>query len=386
MSSHTLSIDDKATAQKFNRRSRQIFWRNIVPQTHPLWQMDDDAILDWTLDFEEKHGLLCDGRFGPSCLIALTALSLGGLGGFIIDGREISVPGTIVARMFTPNVDAASVKPDLCCVLAMTELDLAVRERVNGRKPVRAHFSIDSAEGANGESLIIQWADPMRAVPFCPVPKTAEYPQNRQCVGIEIETVLNLCMLDSDERRWIRRRDLVVSDINGQSVRQSILYDEQIAALRKVMQVLEEYAGILHAFPVRGHAYDTDIVENLDGFCGYVGRFNYMNAMHEPGAGFVARLNDLFGALETPKPEVHETPAVAKDTPAEPPRDDSFVLSKYDAQKEELAKKTSPTASFLPTHEDTPRFNLANAIAAAYSSGKAARAGRIADRVKKFDE
>ena len=38
-----------------------------------------------------------------------------------------------------------------------------------------------------------------------------------------------------------------------------------------------------------------------------------------------------------------------------------------------------------PAYEDGPRFSLSNAIAAAYASGKVARAGRIAERAKKFD-
>ena len=374
----TLGNEDRQCARQFNMRARQLFWRGVVPESNALWRLDDDGIVDWTLDYQEKHGLLADGRFGPACLITMMAESLGGIGGFIIGGREIAVEGVRVARMFSPS-DGAEVKPDLCCILSVPELDYACRERVNGRGRVRAHFSIDSSMGTNGCSTVIQWADPLRAVPFCPSFETVDYPRRRDCVGVEIENVLLLYQLDSDERRWMKRRPVVKAKLGNREINQPVFYPQQMKALEAVLDVLEKHAGIPRTFPNAEGVYTTSIVEdeNLAGYCGCLAKFHYISMNNEPGAGLVPWLEELFGKLE---PVEHKSaveaavPAVAVD------------MSAFEERRKELEGKPQPTSTFSPDYEDGPRFNLANAVAAAYASGKVARAGRIADRARKYDE
>ena len=373
-----LSTEARFQAQQFNMRARQIFWRGILPDNHPLWNMDQDSAVDWICDFQTKNQLLCDGRFGPSSLIVFMANTLGGMGGFIIDGKEITIEGARVARMFTASPET-KVEPDLCCLLSIPEIDYISRDRVNGKARIRAHFSIDSSEGPEHESLIIQWADPLREVPFSPVAETVDYPRKRHCIGIEIENVLLLYQLDSDERRWLRRRPVIKANIGKKLINQPIIYDAQIKALDHILDVLEKHAGIARTFPSQNGEYNTDLLESLDNYKGCLAKFNYFLMNNEPGAGLVPHLETLFGKLDEVSAELQESQA---DTSSAQAPD----LSRFGAQKQELAQKKEPTASFIPTHEDGPRFNLTHAIAAAYASGKAARAGRIAEKVKKFDE
>ena len=86
-----LSTEERLLARQFNLRSRQLFWRGIVPESHPAWHMDEESLVDWVCDYQSKHRLLVDGCFGPSTLIVMLAESRGGLGGFIIDGKEVII-------------------------------------------------------------------------------------------------------------------------------------------------------------------------------------------------------------------------------------------------------------------------------------------------------
>ncbi len=379
---NALSNEDRQIARQFNMRARQLFWRGVVPENCPIWRLDDDSIIDWIVDYQQQHQLLPDGRLGPSGLITMMAESLGGVGGFIIDGKEITVENTRVARLFVPGC-AEAVKPDLCCILSIPELDYVCRERVNHRTPVRAHFSIDSSVGLNHQSLIVQWADPLRSVPFSPTPECIDYPRRRQCVGIEIENVLLMYQLDSDERRWIKRRPVTRAKIGNREINQPAVYDQQINALRVILDVLEKYAGIPKTFPNAGGLYTTAVLDDgqIDDYRGCLAKFNYLVMNNEPGAGLVPWLETLFGKLESVQADAEPEDAASAVLPA-----NSVDLTQFEARKKELNESPQPTSSFLPTYEDGPRFNLANAIAAAYASGKVARAGRIAERAKKFDE
>lgn len=379
-----LSQEQREEALKFNRRARQLFWRGILPNDHPFWSMDEKDILDWTLEFQERNRLRPDGRFGPSCLMVFMAEKWGGIGGFIIDGREISIPDTHVIRLFKFDNTSPSVHPDVACILSTAELDFAVRDRLNGKKTMRAHFSIDSSEGIDDESLILQWADPMRQVPFCPVTQNGDYPMNRQCVGIEIETVINMCQMDSDERRWIRRRPTIHVEIDGKNVHHPDIYPSQVKAFKRLTLLLEKEIGIPLVFPHHEDRYATEILDDVAAYRGYLAKFHYLNRFNEPGGGFVNHLDEIFGKLSpSPSQKTNET---IQNVEISPKTSTPLDIAQYESRKKELDEHPSPTSSFLPQHEDTPRFNLANAIAAAYSSGKAARASRIADKCRQFDE
>ncbi len=376
-----LTSEARQIARQFNMRARQIFWPGIVPETSPLWRLDDDSRVDWVLEYQQQRQMLADGRFGPSCLITMMAESLGGVGGFIIDGKEIQVENTRVARMFVPS-DGTRVTPDLCCFLSIPELDHICRERLNRRTPVRAHFSIDTSVGLHQQGLIVQWADPMRSVPFSPTFETIDYPRKRQCVGIEIENVLLLYQLDSDERRWLKRRPVIRAKIGNREISQPAVYDHQIRALECILDVLEKYAGIPKTFPNFNGDYITAILEDdqIADYRGCLAKFNYILMNNEPGAGLVPWIENVFGKLEKTSAEESD------EIDAEPVLPASMVdLSQFESRKKELSEAPQPTSTFLPAYEDGPRFSLSNAIAAAYASGKVARAGRIAERAKKFD-
>ena len=374
-----LSTEERLQARQFNLRARQIFWRGILPDTHPIWHLDEDAVVDWVCDYQSKNRLRCDGKFGPSTLITFMANARGGIGGFIVDGQEIDIPGARVARMFTQSAEI-KVQPDLCCLLSIPELDYVTRDRFNGKASVRAHFSIDSSNGPDGESLIIQWADPLREVPFSPAFETVDYPRKRQCVGIEIENVLLLYQLDSDERRWLRRRPVIKAMIGNKLINQPAIYDAQIKALNHILKVLEEFAGIPRVFPNLDGQYRTELLDTIDDYRGCLAKFNYFQMNNEPGAGLVPHLTTLFGPLDS---QTSDTESTASEDSSK--ADVLPDMSRFESQRQELSDHPEPTSSFLPDYEDGPRFSLANAIAAAYGSGKAARAGRIADKCQKFD-
>ncbi len=376
-----LTSEARQIARQFNMRARQIFWPGIVPENSPLWRLDDDSRIDWILDYQQQRQMLADGCFGPSCLITMMAESIGGVGGFIIDGKEVQVENTRVARMFVPT-DGPRVSPDLCCFLSIPELDHICRERINRRTPVRAHFSIDTSVGLHNQGLIVQWADPMRAVPFSPSFEAIDYPRKRQCVGVEIENVLLLYQLDSDERRWLKRRPVIRAKIGPREISQPAVYDHQIHALETILDVLEKHAGIPKTYPNYNGEYISAILEEdqIAEYHGCLAKFNYILMNNEPGAGLVPWFETVFGKLEKKSPEELD------EAEAEAALPSSLVdLSQFESRKKELSDTPQPTTTFLPSYEDGPRFSLANAIAAAYASGKVARAGRIADRARKFD-
>ncbi len=378
-------------AKSYNRRARQLFWRGAVPPESPVWNLNDDAVVDWVAEYQSKNDLLPDGKLGVSTMIVMMAEKRGGLGDLIIDGKEVHVDGFRVARMFLPDPSSASVKPDMCCVLAQPEMDRAVRERIEGSSPLRSHFSIDSSFGTHSESLVIQWADPMRAVPFCPPKATGDYPVLRQCIGIEFENALLGFQLDNDERRWDRRRDYIKGQLGKSQIRQPELYVEQIKAFAHLRDILVDHCGIQNVFPTDADgAYITQELSNseLAEFHGFAAKFNYAQQNNEPGVGFVVHLDTLFKAV-VPEKTVEAPVAVQSAAPAQDVQqkvEEVVNVPKNDAVLEEKSNfAPKPTQSFSPHMEEDPRFNLSAAIAAAWQSGKAARGARMAERTRHFD-
>ena len=384
-----MSRDD---AKSYNRRARQLFWRGAVSQTYPVWSMTDDELCDWIADYQSAHGLLADGKLGVSTMIVMMGESLGGLGDIIIGGNEVHIEGLRVVRMFKPDAGLADVKPDLCCILSQPELDRAVRERLDALSQNRAHFSIDSSIGTANESLIIQWADPLKAVSFCPAKVTDNYPVMRQCIGVEFENALLGFQLDSDERRWDKRRPYVRAQLGNVVIRQPALYDEQIAAFERLKKVLVEKCGIADTFP-RGD--DGSFVthelscETLSQTCGFVARFHYAQQNNEPGVGFVVHLERLFGPSDA---AVHHDKTSEKREDSQKGTDlaapSHSVARSTQCPDEKLPQETlesTPTTTYSPHIEEDPRFSLSAAIAAAWQSGKAARGARMAERMRHFD-
>lgn len=374
-----LTTDERLVATQYNLRARQLFWRGLLPENHPAWALSGEALNDWVLDFQTQNDLVADGCMGPSTLLTIAAMQRGGVGGFIFDGKEVCVDNIRVARMFTTDSSQpAVVQPNLICVLCMPEIARTTRDRLNGSAKIRAHFSIDSAMGNHGTSLVVQWADPLRSAPFCPVSETGDYPKNRQCIGVEMENFLLMYQIDADDRQWRRRRTTVKATINKKAVAQPLLYPSQISALQKTLEAIEKAAHIPHRFPIVDHRYQTDMIsgDELDTFEGTLGKFNYIDANHEPGAGFACSLETLFGKLEAPEnKKIDKVDAKSL-----------FDRSQFEEQRAALAAQPQPTTTFQVKHEDTPRFNLNQAIAAAYAAGRGARAARIAERCKKFDQ
>jgi len=378
-------------AKSYNRRARQLFWRGAVPADCPVWNLNDDAVVDWVADYQTKNDLLPDGKLGVSTMIVMMAEKRGGLGDIIIDGKELHIDGFRVARMFSPDSSAASVSPDICCVLAQPEMDRAVRERLEGASPLRSHFSIDSSFGTHSESLVIQWADPLRAVPFCPPKATGDYPVMRQCIGIEFENALLGFQLDNDERRWDRRRDYVKGQLGTSQIRQPELYNEQITAFAHLRDILVNHCGIKNIFPT-----DSDGVyltkeltcQQLADFHGFAAKFNYAQQNNEPGVGFVVHLDKLFKAAEPQKaPEAPVTEQIQEQSQnVQVKSEENPKTPENDTVLEEKSKfDPKPTQSFSPHMEEDPRFSLSAAIAAAWQSGKAARGARMAERTRHFD-
>lgn len=376
---YSITEEERLLARQFNTRAKQLFWSGVVKESNPIWHMLEDEVVDWVCRYQFERGLRVDGRLGASSLIVMMSESLGGLGGLIVDGKEHDIEGLRVARMFEPNTQTRRVEPDLCCVLSQVELDRECRDRLRGEQRVRAHFSIDSSLGKNKESLIVQWADPMREVPFTPLLETFDYPRQRQCVGIEAETVLLLYQLDGDERRWLRRRPVAKANLAGLSVSQPILYEEQLRALDRLVGAISELCDIPRQFPSDNKGYRSDLLsaEELDDFSGFLGKFHYYPKNNEPGVGFVMALDRLFGEVEIVDQEV--------ETKAEIVMQADDYIEKMASAREALAKETVQVASFKPTHETDPRFNLSNAIASAYGAGRSGRAARMAQRVQKLD-
>ncbi|MFA5623811.1 MAG: hypothetical protein WC966_01980 [Bradymonadales bacterium] len=373
----SLNTDQIQAAKAFNTRARQIFWRGAVPSANPVWDLDDDGVIAWTLDFQREHGLLQDGRLGPSTMICMMALERSGLGGLIIGDEEIPCNDTIVARMFVKNPSLKVVEPKIACFLSMPEMDRETRERVYGGARIRAHFSIDSSRGAKGKSLIIQWADPLKEVGFCPTNESIDYPKMLQCIGIEVENVLLQYQLDMDERRWLRRRGFAKADVAGSLASQPVYHPEQMQALDALMNVLQKHAQIPRIFPVNGPSYDTYChdASKFKEYNGYLARFHYHQRHNEPGAGFVAQLETLFGKLETTGDEQKQARQI--DMPA------ADYINSSAEEREKLQAQSAPTPCFVPSKDDDPRFNLTQAITMARSGGKQSRAARLIQRYEK---
>lgn len=374
-----LTTEERLLAVQFNLRARQLFWRGLLPENHEAFGLEGDALVDWVLAFQAENDLAEDGCLGPSTLLTLAAMARGGVGGAIVGGREVRMDGVRVARMFT-SANEAVVSPEVCCILSMPEIAKVTRDRLSGAVKKRAHFAIDSSKGRNNCSLVVQWADPLREVPFCPTHETEDYPKGRPCIGIEMENFLMLHQIDADERHWRRRRPMVKATIQNKGVSQPILYPAQVTALSKLLSMLEKEVGIPKVFPMKNGDYENSLLDGdvLDGFKGCLARYHYIQVNNEPGAGFAASLETLFGKLEKKE--------VAKDGSKRESEVSLFDASQFEAQRRQLAENPEPTATFGISHETDAPFNLSHAIAAAYATGKSARAARLAERCKKYDE
>ncbi|MBS7379744.1 MAG: hypothetical protein KIG72_00560 [Bradymonadales bacterium] len=373
-----LTTEERLLAVQFNLRARQLFWRGLLPENHEAFGLDGDALVDWVLAFQAANDLAQDGCLGPSTLLTIAALARGGVGGAIVGGREVAIDGVRVARMFVPG-DEVAVVPDVCCVLSMPEIAKTTRERLAGNAKKRVHFSIDSSKGCRECSLIVQWADPLRAVPFCPERETDDYPRGRQCVGVEVENFLMLYQIDADERHWRRRRPMVKATIQHKVVSQPVLYRAQVRALDALLDMFARELGIPKVFPMKDGEYDNSLLDGdvLDGFRGCLARYNYISVNNEPGAGFAASLETIFGEIDRKSEKKSE---------AARPVVPMFDSSQFDEARRSLAEHPEPTATFGIAHEVDAPFNLSDAIAAAYSTGRGARAARLAERCKKFDD
>lgn len=380
-----LNNEERQAAKQFNMRAKQIMWRGILPQTDPLWHKTDDEIIEWTLDYQSSHQLRPDGKLGPSTLITWISEKFGaGIGGAIIGGREIPLENLRVARMFVPdkNVEHAA-NPDLACILSIPELLYVCRDRMMKNARLRAHFSIDSSCGQHDQSLVIQWADPLSAVTFCPTQETADYPKQRQCVGIELENVLILYQLDADERQWSKRRSVIKSEIGGKTITQPALYPSQIRALSELLNILNRELGIPRTYPILSNHYRTDLMnaEELANYQGCLARFNYFLVNNEPGAGFSEVIPALFGEITSIEDE-----DLSPQTEAQTFDHFQDLTSKFDEQREELSNYSTTSSTFVTTHDDIPKFNLSHAIAHALQSGKSARAARISSKAGRYSE
>ena len=261
----------------------------------------------------------------------------------------------------------------------MPEIAKTTRERLAGNAKKRVHFSIDSSKGCRECSLIVQWADPLRAVPFCPERETDDYPRGRQCLGVEVENFLMLYQIDADERHWRRRRPMVKATIQHKVVSQPVLYRAQVRALDALLDMFARELGIPKVFPMKDGEYDNSLLDGdvLDGFRGCLARYNYISVNNEPGAGFAASLETIFGEIDRKSEKKSE---------AARPVVPMFDSSQFDEARRSLAEHPEPTATFGIAHEVDAPFNLSDAIAAAYSTGRGARAARLAERCKKFDD
>ena len=339
-------------AKSFNRRARQLLWRSTLPDSSPLFGLDDNALIDWVLDFQHNHGLKMDARLGPSTLLTILAQDYGGLGGIIVGGKEIPIPDTQVARLFKPATPLQNpVCPDLSCILSVPELLYACRDRIKGRRPIRTHFSIDSSTGTQDHSLILQWADPLDAVTFCPTQDHGDYPKGRQCIGIEIETVLLNHQLDADERQWMHRRSMVRGNIGAQSVFQPAIYPHQIRSLKQLLLVLESATGIPCIFPTQEGLFVTSPLpeSELSSYRGCLARFHYCENNHEPGVGFVCALPDVFSIPTDASSSTKPSPTISdsdqpKSSQSLKPSDLTSISSSSSLKSKEL-NQNSGTSS-----------------------------------------
>ena len=177
----------------------------------------------------------------------------------------------------------------------------------------------------------------------------------------------------------MRRRATIRAEIGDKLVSQPALYDAQVKALQHLLSILCKETEIPLKFPVQDDHYFTGLLteDDVRNFKGILGKFNYFVMNHEPGAGFATALESLFGQT---KPSTNQQ--VTEDSTEFLHKEPSFSLSDVMIEaREELSCSSAPTRSFLPDHEDLPRFNLSKAIASAY--GKGGRAERMTEKLKK---
>ena len=299
-------------AKDFNDWAKRFLWPFNLPEACPVLDLDaaSEACIEWIKAFQTQSGLRKDGYLGPSTIHALVAEQLGGMHtSLLINGEEFEI-GSPVARFFTTS-STEEVKPDLMVLLSSGELLRMARERRDGKKGLRSHFSIDASRGADGQSLIIQWADPGRAVGFVPASEDDDYPAARMAVGIELENPLTQYSRRSEMRKWLRAREMVTEEIDGRRVRSLEYHPEQIKALKALIGSLSEILDIPMVLPTSGRGFDTRLAPELARkFQGCLARFHFKNVLGEPGAGVVRAAHQIFD-LEAPNSAPRKRPANA---------------------------------------------------------------------------
>ncbi|MDX9720073.1 MAG: peptidoglycan-binding domain-containing protein [Myxococcota bacterium] len=354
---------------------------------------ESEACEQWLRDFQQAHGLREDGRLGPATLAALAAVydvDGGGMGGLIVGGEELEL-GIPVARMNTLGKQSKvpTEPPTLAVLLSVFELERQSRYRRVGERPIRAHFTIDASQGRDGHSLIIQWADPLRSVGFAPVEEDGDYPRNRSAVGIELDNPLSLHERGGDERRWSRPRRVVSAEINAQRCRQLSFHPEQLASLKRLMAALDEKLAIPLDFPQQQGRYLSKRFDNCANWHGYLARFHYAERLHEPGAGLVEALPQLFGALAEPEqsevtnPETSPRPELTVSRACPP-------LVSIDPKSEEssVAWQAPPSSALNPRSDAGSVFSMSQHLRGRRrgSRSRQSRAEALAKRLRGPDE
>lgn len=287
---------------KYNSWARQILWANALPPTCPVHRMDPEskACEMWVREFQETHGLFVDGLLGPTVVLACAGVygeGMGGFGALIIGGEKIALDVPVL-RLFDVSASAEeSVAPDVITLLSIAEVHREARRRVKGQG-IRSHFSIDGSKGRDGHSLIIQWADPLRAVSFLPVGKHGDYPEGRAAVGVELENPLAMHYREREGRIRLRQRDRVTATVGNMSARQLGYFPEQMSALDRLLTALSGIPGLSTSFPrgpIGEFLTDCD-PERWGTWKGVLARFHYHNRLNEPGASLVPYLPFLFGS------------------------------------------------------------------------------------------
>ena len=157
---------------------------------------------------------------------------------------------------------------------------------------------------------------------------------------------------------------MVKETIQHKVVSQPVLYRAQVRALDALLDMFARELGIPKVFPMKDGEYDNSLLDGdvLDGFRGCLARYNYISVNNEPGAGFAASLETIFGEIDRKSEKKSE---------AARPVVPMFDSSQFDEARRSLAEHPEPTATFGIAHEVDAPFNLSDAIAVAEEYVKA---------------
>ncbi len=200
---------------------------------------------------------------------------------------------------------------------------------------IKAHFSIASGAFQNGHSLLIQWADPAYATPFCPTDQTGDYPPDLACVGVELTGPILTFQRDVETRKYERRRQHSTATLHDTAYTHLAPMPSQMTTLDKLLDVIEGSLDIPRQFPRDCNGFYTQIIDGnkIQSFRGTIAKFHYKKQSLEPGAGLVNALDTLFA-----------TQVVDENTPAE---NDEKIVEKPDID----ATITNPQAEALKAEQ-----------------------------------